>query len=183
MGVYHIAMMLYLLGNPDVLTMSGQTYQETSMDLHRREISGYNVEELGVGFVRLGGNITLDIIESWAVHLEIGEGSAVVGTAGGVRVNPFAYYWNAGDLSLNATANLDQYAWRRSMIRENADAETGPQQHWIAALQGRVKLLPTAELALKTMLISEGLYLSGSLGREVTSAEVRQNSESTAITL
>jgi hypothetical protein len=50
-------------------------------------------------------------------------------------------------------------------------------------LQGRVELLPTAALALNTMLISEGLYLSGQLDREVTAAEVRQASVSTALTI
>ena len=45
------------------------------------------------------------------------------------------------------------------------------------------KKLPTAELALNTMLISEGIYLSDRLGREVTAEEVRELSESTALRL
>ena len=49
MGVYHIASLLYLMGNPAALRISGKTYQETEMDTHRREISAYDVEELGVG--------------------------------------------------------------------------------------------------------------------------------------
>ena len=53
--------------------------------------------------------------------------------------------------------------------------------HWIAALQGRCDLWPTAELALNTMLISEGIYLSNQLGREVTAEEVHEMSESTAV--
>ena len=52
------------------------------------------------------------------------------------------------------------------------------EHHWIAALQGRVELLPSAELALNTMLISEGIYLSERLGREVTADEVRESSVS-----
>ena len=42
-------------------------------------------------------------------------------------------------------------------------------------------LLPTAELALQTMLISEGIYLSDRLSREVTAAEVAAESRSTAL--
>jgi hypothetical protein len=42
-------------------------------------------------------------------------------------------------------------------------------------------LLPTAEIALNTMLISEGIYLSERLGREVTAEEVLAMSVSTAI--
>jgi predicted dehydrogenase len=183
MGVYHIASTLYLLGNPEVLTICGQTYQETPVDPDRQAQSGYNVEELGLGFVRLGSNITMDIFESWAYHMDVPEGTTVAGSEGGVKLEPFGYYFNVGDLSLDAKANLDSFTWRRNALRANADAEEGSQQHWAAVLQGRVPLLPTAELGLKTMLISEGIYLSTQLGREVTAEEVRAESKSTAIKL
>ena len=45
------------------------------------------------------------------------------------------------------------------------------QQHWIAALQGKAALLPTAEIALNTMLISEAIYLSSQRGEEVSAEE------------
>jgi predicted dehydrogenase len=181
MGVYHIASLLYLLGNPEVISISGQTYQETDMDAARRELSHYSVEELGLGFVRMANSITLDIIEPWAIHLAINEGSAIVGSEGGVRIEPFGYFNNIGDVELDTKINLEQYAWRRSSIRENPDAEESPQKHWIAAQQGRVNLLPTAELALKTMLISEGIYMSTKVGHEVSAEEVRANSKSAVL--
>ena len=183
MGIYHIAQVLYLLDNPDVLTITGRLYQETPMDERRRQISGYDVEELGVGFTRLAGNISLDIIESWAIHLDKFDGSSVVGSAGGVRLNPFGFFRSVGDLNLDSTADLGAFNWRLHHVRENGDAYDGPQEHWIAALQGRVDLLPTAELALNTMLICEGIYLSDKLGREVTADEVREMSVSTAVRL
>jgi predicted dehydrogenase len=183
MGVYHIARVLYLLGNPEVLRVSGKTYQETGMDPARRESSGYNVEELGLGLVRLQDGMTLDIIESWAIHLDRFEGSYIVGTEGGVRLDPFGFFRSAGDLNLDTTANLGSFDGRTHDLRENADAYDGAQNHWIAALQGRVELLPTAEVALNTMLVSEGIYLSDRLGREVTTDEVKESSRSTAIEL
>jgi len=183
MGVYHIARVLYLLGNPEVVRISGKTYQETAMDPARRESSGYNVEELGLGLVRLQDGMTLDIIESWAIHLDRFEGSYIVGTEGGVRLDPFGFFRSAGDLDLDTTANLGAFDGRSHDLRENADAYDSAQHHWIAALQGRVELLPTAEVALNTMLVSEGIYLSDRLGREVTADEVRELSESTAIEL
>ena len=63
MGVYHIAQIMYLLKNPAVERISGKIYQKTAMDAKRRELSGYDVEELGMGMVRLAGNIMFDIIE------------------------------------------------------------------------------------------------------------------------
>jgi predicted dehydrogenase len=183
MGVYHIARMLYLLDNPPVERISGQIYQETGMDLARRESSGYNVEELGMGFVRLGGGIILDVIEAWAIHLDGFEGSYVVGSEGGVRLDPFGFYHSVGNLSFNATANLDELDFRLHNVRQIGDVYDSSQHHWVAALQRRVDLLPTAELALNTMLISEGIFCSSDLGREVTADEVREMSRSTAVKL
>ena len=181
MGVYHIARMLYLLDNPEVLRISGKLYQETPMDPVRRESSGYNVEELGLGFVRLQDGIILDIIESWAIHLKRFEGSYVVGSKGGIQLDPFGLYYNIGDLQVDSTVDLGSFDWRVHALRGNADAYDHPQRHWVAALQGRVELLPIAEIALNTMLISEGICLSDELGREVTAEEVKASSQSTAI--
>jgi predicted dehydrogenase len=183
MGVYHIARMLYLLGNPEVQRVSGKIYQETGMDAARREASGYSVEELGLGFVRLQDGITLDIIEAWAIHLDGFEGSSIVGSEGGVRLDPFGYYRSIGHLDLNSTADLGSFQYRLHNVQGVGDEYESAQHHWAAALQGRVELLPTAELALKTMLISEGIYLSDRLGREVTADEVREESVSTAVKL
>jgi predicted dehydrogenase len=183
MGVYHIAMMLYLLGNPKVERISGKTYQELDMDPARRELSGYSVEELGLGFVKLAEGLTLDIIESWAINLDKLDGSCIVGSKAGIRLDPFGYFYSAGDLDIDATASMEGFDWRLHSLRENADAYDSAQQHWIGALQGRVPLLPCAELALKTMLISEGIYLSNKLGREVSAEEVESMSVSTAVSL
>jgi predicted dehydrogenase len=181
MGVYHIAAMLYLLNNPIPERISGKIYQEMDMDQDRRNSSGYNVEELGMGFVRFGGGLTLDIIEAWAINLDKFDGSCILGSKGGIRLEPFEYFYSLGDLDFNSKVDMDGYNWRLHSLRVNADAYDGPQNHWIAALQGRVELLPTDQLALNTMLISEGIYLSDKLGREVTSDEVRANSISTAV--
>jgi predicted dehydrogenase len=181
MGVYNIIQILYLLDNPSPLRISGKIYQEIGIDPARREISGYNVEELGMGFVRLEGGITLDIIESWAIHLDGFEGSYVVGSEGGVRLNPFGFFHSQGDLSFNSSVDLGEFNYRLHNVHDQGDIYDSAQHHWVAALQGRVGLLPTAELALNTMLISEGIYLSSELDREVTTEEVIEASKPTAI--
>lgn len=178
MGVYHIARLLYLLGNPGVARITGKTYQKTPMDPAREKSSGYDVEELGLGFVHFTNDVTLDIIEAWAVHLDGFEGSSIVGTLGGIRLEPFGYYHNIGDLEVNSTVNLEQIPYRWKNVHQGGDVYDSAGHHWVAALQGRVELLPSAELALNTMLISEGMYLSDQLGCEVTADEVRERSVS-----
>jgi predicted dehydrogenase len=183
MGVYHIASLLYLLDNPQVLRVSGKVYQELKMDAERRALSGYNVEELGLGLVRLAGGVTLDILEAWAISLGGLEGSSLVGDKGGIRLEPFGFFQSLGDLDLDTSVNLESFARRTHDLRSKTGPGDSPQQHWVRALQGQVELLPTSGLALNTMLISEAIYLSDRLGREVTAEEVMQASESTAIAL
>ena len=183
MGVYHIAQALYLLDLPEVQRISGKTYQEMDMDPGRREISGFNVEELAVGLVKMADGITLDIIEAWAIHLNPFEGSYIVGSEGGLRLDPLSFHSTSGDMAMNSTIDVNSADWRWHQLNPEESVYDGNQQHWVAALQGRVELLPTAEIALQTMLISEGIYLSDRLGREVTAEEVRENSKSTAVSV
>ena len=178
MGVYHIAGLLYLLGNPGVARITGKTYQKIPMDPELERASGYDVEELGLGFVHFTNNVTLDILEAWAVHLDGFEGSSLLGTLGGVRLEPFGYFHNLGDLEINSTADVEQIPYRWKNVHQGGDIYDSAFHHWVAALQGRVELLPSAELALNTMLISEGIYLSEQLGREVTAEVVRERSVS-----
>jgi len=181
MGVYHISQMLYLLGQPTTTRISGKVYQETGMDPGRREESGYDVEELGMGFVRFEDGIVLDLIEAWAIHLNAFEGSYIVGSEGGIRLSPFGYYTTLSDVEINSSAELNSADTRWHRLNENESAYDSPQHHWISVLHDRVPLLPTAEIALQTMLISEGIYMSDRLGREVTVDEVESESQSRAV--
>lgn len=183
MGVYHISEILYLLGNPKVSRVSGRTYQRQEMDTERREQSGYNVEELGVGFVRFDNGVTLDIIEAWAIPLNDIEGSCIVGEKGGIRLKPFSFHKSVGGLDLDCTTSLSSARFRWNALHGEGNLYANSQVHWIAALLGKVELIPTAEIALNTMLISEGIYLSEKLGREVTAEEVRTQSVSRRLAL
>ncbi len=183
MGVYHISQMLYLLGNPAVTRVTGKTYQEIEMDEKRKTDGGYSVEELGLGFVRFENNLSMDIIEAWALNLGGLEGSSIVGSKGGIRMDPFSFYESVGDLDLDSKINLGGARFRWNAIRGEGDLYSNSQVHWIAALQGKCNLYPTAEIALNTMLIQEGIYLSESRGQEVSAEEIKATSVSKALAL
>ncbi len=182
LGVYYISQALYLLGTADVRTISGTTFQEIDMYEDRRTNGGYDVEEMALGFVRLNGNITLDIEVSWAQNYEETESSKILGSKGGIRMDPLGFFTTIGDMEMNSdlNANLKGAEFRIGSIDPNYDAYSSPQRHWIAVQQGRVPGINTADLALATALISEGIYLSSNLGHEVTPEEVRERSVSTA---
>ena len=103
MGIYHLGLILYLIGNPKVHRISGKTYQEIDIDKERKESSGYDVEEMGVGLVRLENNISLDIIETWAVNSNDLGRSVILGSQGGICLNPFNYSFNIHDLEMDAS--------------------------------------------------------------------------------
>jgi len=181
MGVYHIAQMLYLLGNPAPVRITGKTFQKLDMDAARRKFSGYSVEEMAVGFVRFEGDLTMDVIEAWAVNLDSFEGSFLVGDRAGVRLNPFGFFRAYGHLDVSGSANMDAARYRWNNVRGDGIYYSDSQQHWISALLGRCELLPTAAIALNTMLISEGIYMAAQRNCEIAAGEVQRSSKSTAL--
>jgi len=175
MAVYHIARILYLLGNPEVLTVSGSTFQKLdNMYPDRRESGGYNVEELGMGVIRLAGGITFFMEEAWAIHSDQPDGDHIYGSKGGLRVDPLGYFTTLGDMEMDATFDVKQADWRWHQCDPTTAGYDDSQRHWLWAQLGRVPLLDTAGIALKTALITEGVYLSGHYGREVTANEIEQ---------
>jgi predicted dehydrogenase len=181
MGVYHIAQILYLLGNPTIETVSGATHQEIAMYDDRRKNSNYDVEELGVGLVRLEGGITFFIEESWAMHMGEPPPSELHGSKGGVSLGPFSFHSTVADMEMDATSDLKDADVRWHRCIPNTDAYDSAQAHWVAAVQGRVPLVDSAGIALSTMKISEGIYLSSRRGREVTGDEVDRESKSSSV--
>lgn len=184
MGVYHIGQMLYLLGNPKVLSVSGATHQEVDMYPHRRAQSNYDVEEFAVGFVRLEGGISFFIEEAWAINLGGNESSKIAGSKGGITLDPFTFHTTISDMEVNAgvEAGSARGRWKR-VWPETWDAFDGNQQHWTGVLRGDVPPLPSAQVGANMMLIAEGLFMSQRLGREVSGEEVTKDSKTTALKL
>ena len=179
MGVYHIAGLLYLLGNPSCERASParriRKLPWTPGAKHPAAMTSKNWA---------WASSTSPTTSRWTSSKPgpstwmASKDRASSATLGGVRLEPFGYYHNIGDLEINSTADLEQISYRWKNVHEGGDVYDSAGHHWVAALQGRVELLPSAELALNTMLISEGIYLSNQLGREVTADEVQERSTS-----
>ena len=183
MGVYHIAQILYLLGNPKVLTVTGATHQEIEMYEERRRASKYDVEELGVGLIRLAGGITFFLEESWAIHTGGTDGSKILGAKGGINLQPFGFFRTLCDMEMNASFDLNDADLRWHRCAPQTRAYDSAQHHWVHALLGRVELIDTAGIALNTMKISEGIFLSAGKKGEVTAAQIEKESKSTCLKL
>ncbi|MCL2016260.1 MAG: Gfo/Idh/MocA family oxidoreductase [Defluviitaleaceae bacterium] len=182
MGVYHISQLLYLLDLPKVERVVGKVYQELPMNEQRRKEGGFDVDELGCGFVSFENNITMDILESWAIHAGDFPNSLLAGNKGGLSIGVDEIYFYNEISGYPLKSRIDTYAeqYRTRQIDPTLRLYDDSQQHFVGALQGKCPLLNTAEIALQTMLISEGIYMSSNLGREVTADEIVENSKSLA---
>jgi len=172
MGVYHISQILYLLGNPEVASVSGSIVQKMPMDGKRKADSGFDVEEFGTGYVRMKNGVIMDIIEAWSLQAGSLGSSMVQGDAGGIQLSPFNFSKTIADMDFDCSINKDGAQFRFSTVNGEGDLYQGPQRHYICHQLGRVDLIPLAEIALNTMFISEGIVLSSKLGREVTAEEI-----------
>ena len=185
MGVYHISQILYLLDTLEVDRVSGSVYQELAME--RRTESGFDVEELGMGFVKFKDGLTLDILESWAIHGGKFPASSIHGSCGGLQFDgnfnndTITYFSEIEGYPATTTLDIAAEHYRRRKIDPSILLYSNPQANWIGALRGRCELIDTAHIALQTMLISEGIFLSHKLGREVTAAEIPELCTSNAV--
>ncbi len=97
LGVHILDMALYLLGEPEVISISAATYAELgprgrgsfSDQSHLVGQGGYEVEDLATAFVRLGSGATLLMEASWAVYGKSADdfGVTLYGTDGGALID------------------------------------------------------------------------------------------------
>ena len=187
MGVYHISQLLYLLGMPEVKKVSGKIYQELDMPARERQISGFDVEELGTGYVKFDGGLTMDILESWAIHGGEFPASALYGSKGGLRLagkndaQGLTYFHEIEGYPCETEVNVGQQDYYLNRHDPKRWCYENTQTMWIAILRGECEDIRTKDIALRTMLISEGIFLSDQLGREVDAGEIEHLSRSLAI--
>ncbi len=167
MAVYHISLMVWLLDNPELESVTASTFQEIDMDEERRKFSKYDVEELGIGFVRFKNNVTMFVEESWAINMDRDEGDLIMGSKGGLRLNPFTLYTEVGGMQMDYSFDLKNFENRQKSIGKPVEAYSNPQKHFVWAQLGRVPLLDSASIALKTAQITSAMYKSAEEHKEI----------------
>jgi predicted dehydrogenase len=95
LGVHMIDMALFLMGEPEVESVSCATYAELGPrgrggrgDLKTIVGDAYEVEDLATAFIRLSGGATLILEAGWAAYRESGDdfGVTLYGTEGGAEM-------------------------------------------------------------------------------------------------
>ncbi|RQG99196.1 Gfo/Idh/MocA family protein [Natrarchaeobius oligotrophus] len=199
-GTYVIGQLLYLLGNERTARVSGATFEHTAATYDeelvgdgreryadRLETSGYDVEDVGLGMAHLEDGSVLSVRAAWHMYLP-DDSSALVGTQGGIELEPFRLYTTTADYEATVSLDVEEFERRQTLLESDSgyemDRSDGQFHHWIDTVRGTVDdAIPTAEIALNSMLVMEGIYLAQEEGRELTADEIAERSESTAIDL
>ena len=103
LGVPVLDMSLYLLNEPEVVTVSASTYDELGtrgigIDPKARKTgtsNTFNVEDIATAFLRLHGGTTLLLEAAWAVHGSATDdfGLTLYGTQGGAELRVHEHNW------------------------------------------------------------------------------------------
>jgi len=198
-GVYEIGKMLYLLDNPAVERVNGQIFDYTEDSLsaeltgdnaemyqERLDESGHDVEDAGTGAARLADGTRLEVRAAWHAY-QPDERTVVSGSKGGIAFDPVELLTTQNDYETTVDIDVEGFEGRHGLIRGESgyDIEERPNQydHFVAAVRGEVEQIPTDDVALNSMLVMEGIYLSDELDREVTAEEVAEHSPSRSIDL
>jgi len=180
-GVHALDLVLWLIGNPRVVAVSGATYtrianQDEGLVQSEAESGApegvpeprpydyreFDVEDLGVGLLRLENGMTIVIRASWAANIPEGTGGTfILGTRAGLALNPVRLIGTVGRYQADTTPIIPgrDEPFAAGHIREAA--------HLVRAIRGQEELLVKKEEVLNVIYALESLYRSAERGEEV----------------
>jgi len=166
-GVYTLDAILYLLGHPKPLTVSG-----TADNTFGRSPDGtwdparFSVEDFGTAFVRLEGGITLFFAHAWAIDFPEQWQLRVAGERGAVEIRPFGpgptLTLRRGGYSDLQEVTPPEAEWPKGSI----ELEYAVSRFVDAIRHNRPSPVP-GDTFLYTNVIFDAIYASSRQGREV----------------
>lgn len=164
LGVHRLDLALWYMGYPRPVAVSGAVYDHLGKRAAAAQGMPFEVEDLGVGFIRFEDGATLVLEASWATNSQKREDQSVqlYGIDGGAVFRN----WDEGyEFEARLFRGNDEAVWIEEPQYHGA-IET-PQQHFCRAiLDGRETMAP-GEQGLTLMRILDALYESARTGREV----------------
>jgi predicted dehydrogenase len=184
LGVHMIDLLFWIMGNPKVKAVSSMTYTKfgnrdeglaTSLAdsgaplgvLTPRKYNHheFDVEDMAAGFIRLEGDATVAFKTSWAANVPQNMGhTMILGTEGGLVMEPFTLVTNMGKYQVNITPQVPK---DRDVQFSGHWNET---EHFVRVLRGEEELIVKKEEVLNVMKTLDALYKSAEEGREVSVA-------------
>ncbi|MGC4190821.1 MAG: Gfo/Idh/MocA family oxidoreductase [Thermomicrobiales bacterium] len=181
LGVHVLDLILYVLGNPKVATVSATTYAEIgtqgrgnwagrNQQFIPEGHKGYEVEDLASAFVRFEDGGTLLLEASWASYGEMEDdfGIQVYGSNGGARIHSVKYadtdtlrMWSSiGDTTQESAPTVVARKGHTEIIHGFVDG----------ILDGK-PVSPDGIEGLDRVRLIDAIYRSAELGREISLSE------------
>ena len=165
LGVHRIDLAMWLMGNPEPLTVSGAAHHEIAIPRAKEQGKAYDCEDLAAGFIRFKNGASLLLEISWGNHQRDPERmiTTVIGTKGTlVHRNEGGNYNFVGEYFTNAGKHkIDGHvAAADSNIRN-------PYGSMVLAVMNNTRPIADAEDGIRIQRVLDGLYKSAQIGKEV----------------
>jgi predicted dehydrogenase len=179
--VHMLDAVLWIMGNPRVVAVSGATYTKLAdrdegliisladsgapigvFNPRPYDYREFDVEDMAAGFLRLENGATVAVKSSWAANVPPGMGGTMIlGTEGGLKLRPLTLVRNMGGYQVDVTPNVPSEPnipfyghWRETA-------------HMIEVIRGQEELCVKKKEVLNVIRALEGLYRSAREGREI----------------
>lgn len=174
LGVHALDMGLYLMGEPEVLTVSASTYNElgkrgVGIDPKAKKFGvghAFEVEDLGTAFIRLSNGATLLLEASWATHSDAVDDYGVVlyGTEGGAAVRVKNYSWSD---TLRIYTDVAGVPAEIQPQTERGEFHNAVVREFIETINSGNWSLHNGSEGLRRARVIDACYASAQQGREV----------------
>jgi predicted dehydrogenase len=178
LGVHVLDMALYLMGEPEVTTISASTYAEfgprgigAARDSRRvAEKTAYDVEDLATAFIRMRDGATLLLEASWATHSSASDDFGVIlyGSEGGAAINVKNYTWHD---TLRIYTNIGGVPADIAPASGKGDDHVGVIHDFVAAVRGGNWSAYDGSEGMTRARVIDACYASAQQGREVLFGE------------
>lgn len=185
LGVHMLDTLLWVMGNPRVLTASGATFTKIAnrnegliiseaeagapigVFNRKADSAGFDVEDMASAFLRLENGAVISLRVSWAVNAPDDAGGIyVMGTEGGLSFDPrvlaLRLVRNMGRYQVDVTPKLPAPFPNHPFY-----AHWKEIAHFVRAIRGEEELCVKREEALNVLRALEAIYRSAAEGREV----------------
>jgi len=157
LGVHVLDLMLWLMGNPRAVSVTGATYNKFGSRIPLKE-GTFDVEDLACAFIRLEMGTSLFLEVSWASHIkeDAGINLSLFGTKGGAELWPLRIYTEKHGCFVDVEPRLEEVSGYEAEIA-----------HFVDCIVEDKEPMATPEQGLEVTRILDAIYSSAETGREV----------------
>lgn len=206
LGIYVIGQILFVLGMPELKSVSG--FSRQAMELDRRLITnpeGFGVEDICDGFAKFENGVGFHFLSTSANNAREYAMTYILGSKGGLEVTDtdtiggkFArpagvtrplfgeepnlrFFGNLGGRDVSVDLRCDENGQVEELTNPEILLYNDNQAMWLAYKLGILDdttRYNTPEIAAQQLLFTDGIFLSEQLGRSVTADEIKAMSPS-----